>query len=51
MYIVSRIKSIQISMGAVCSPFDSWLVLRGLRSLGARMRIHCSNALLLAKYD
>jgi cystathionine gamma-synthase len=32
------------SMGAVASPFDSWLVLRGLKTLGVRMDRHCDNA-------
>ena len=32
------------SIGAVASPFDSWLVLRGLKTLGVRMDRHCDNA-------
>ncbi len=35
--------------GGVASPFNSWLVLRGLRSLGARMRVHCENARAVAE--
>ena len=31
-------------MGAVAGPFDSWLVLRGLKTLGVRMDRHCDNA-------
>jgi cystathionine gamma-synthase len=31
-------------IGGVASPFNSWLVLRGIRSLAARMRVHCENA-------
>jgi cystathionine gamma-synthase len=31
-------------LGAVASPFNSWLVLRGIRSLAARMRVHSANA-------
>src|SRR6476469_641892 len=34
----------QNSMGAVAGPFDSWLVLRGLKTLGVRMDRHCDNA-------
>jgi cystathionine gamma-synthase len=34
----------QNAMGAVASPFDSWLVLRGLKTLGVRMDRHCDNA-------
>ena len=35
-------------LGAVCSPFNSWLVLRGLRTLPCRMERHAANALLVA---
>ena len=34
----------QNSVGAVAGPFDSWLVLRGLKTLGVRMDRHCDNA-------
>jgi cystathionine gamma-synthase len=34
----------QNAMGAVAGPFDAWLVLRGVRTLGARMRAHCAGA-------
>ncbi|MFP5370788.1 MAG: cystathionine gamma-synthase, partial [Actinomycetes bacterium] len=32
------------AMGAVASPFDSWIVLRSLKTLGVRMGRHCANA-------
>jgi cystathionine gamma-synthase len=32
------------AMGAVAGPFDAWLVLRGLKTLGVRMDRHCDNA-------
>lgn len=34
----------QNSMGAVAGPFDAWLTLRGLKTLGVRMDRHCENA-------
>jgi cystathionine gamma-synthase len=34
----------QNAMGSVPGPFDSWLVLRGIKTLGVRMDRHCSNA-------
>jgi cystathionine gamma-synthase len=34
----------QNSMGAVAGPFDAWLVLRGIKTLGVRMDRHCANA-------
>ncbi len=34
----------QNAMGAIAGPFDAWLVLRGIKTLGVRMRQHCANA-------
>jgi cystathionine gamma-synthase len=34
----------QNSIGGVAGPFDAWLVLRGLKTLGVRMDRHCDNA-------
>ncbi|WP_240125364.1 trans-sulfuration enzyme family protein [Thermomonas alba] len=36
--------------GAVLAPFSAWLILRGCRSLGARMAMHCANARRLAAF-
>lgn len=36
--------------GTVASPFNSWLVLRGIRTLAARMRVHCENASAVAAF-
>lgn len=36
--------------GAVLAPFSVWLILRGCRSLGARMAMHCANARKLAEF-
>lgn len=36
--------------GAVMSPFDSWLMLRGIRTLSVRMRQHMNNAMAMADY-
>ena len=44
------LQQVQISMGAVASPFDSWLTLRGLRSLHVRVERQCQSALRLAKH-
>jgi len=40
----------QNAIGAVASPFDSWLVLRGLKTLGVRMDRHCDNAERIAEF-
>ncbi|NEK85290.1 cystathionine gamma-synthase [Blastococcus saxobsidens] len=38
------------AMGAVASPFDSWLVLRSLKTLGVRVDRHCANAARIAEF-
>src|SRR5204862_931354 len=45
-----RIRSIQYEGGAVPSPFDCWLVLRGMRTLPWRMRAHSENAMKVAEF-
>ncbi|MBV9576264.1 MAG: PLP-dependent transferase [Gammaproteobacteria bacterium] len=41
---------LQNSVGAIASPFDSFLALRGLKTLPIRMERHCENALALAHW-
>ena len=45
-----RIRSIQYEGGAVPSPFDCWLILRGMRTLPWRMRGHSGNAMEIAGF-
>lgn len=40
----------QNASGAVAGPFDSWLTLRGLKTLGVRMDRHCANAAAVARF-
>lgn len=47
--LLRSVREVQQLGGAVPSPFDCWLTLRGMRSLGARMPLHCANALALAR--
>src|SRR6516164_7330553 len=47
---VGRIRSIQYEAGAVPSPFDCWLILRGMRTLPWRMRAHSENAMKVAEF-
>lgn len=44
------IKYIQNATGAILSPFNAWLTLRGLKTLELRMRRHCENAQFVAEY-
>jgi cystathionine gamma-synthase len=48
--VAERLRAVQVHGGAVPSPFDSWLVLRGIRTLPWRMRAHCSNAAAVATF-
>lgn len=45
-----RVREIQSSGGGVPSPFDCWLVLRGIRTLPWRMRAHSENAQKVATF-
>jgi cystathionine gamma-synthase len=42
--IAERLYFLQKSLGGVPGPFDSWLVLRGIKTLAVRMERHCENA-------
>lgn len=42
--LIQRLRFHQNAMGSVPGPFDSWLVLRGIKTLGVRMDRHCANA-------
>jgi len=46
----SRLAFHQNSMGAVGGPFDAWLTLRGIKTLGVRMDRHCANATRIAEF-
>jgi len=45
-----RLGFLQNAVGAIASPFDSFLVLRGLKTLHLRMKRHCANAQALAEW-
>lgn len=48
--LAERLRFLQNSVGAVPGPFDSWLLLRGLKTLALRMEAHCRNASVLAQW-
>lgn len=48
--LYERLKFLQNAAGAVPSPFDAWLVLRGLKTLALRMERHSENALRIAHW-
>lgn len=45
-----RLRFLQNSVGAILGPFDSWLLLRGLKTLAPRMRAHCEGAGVVARF-
>ena len=47
---IDRVKKVGTTFGPTLSPFDAWLVLRGLKTLAIRMERHSANALKLAGY-
>ncbi|HBQ15000.1 MAG TPA: cystathionine gamma-synthase [Myxococcales bacterium] len=48
--IAEQLRFLQNSIGAVQGPFDSYLVLRGLKTLPVRMERHCKTAASLARF-
>ncbi|RBC95375.1 cystathionine beta-lyase, partial [Xanthomonas oryzae pv. oryzae] len=48
--LAEQMAFLQNSIGGVQGPFDSFLALRGLKTLPLRMRAHCENALALAQW-
>ena len=48
--LAERLGYLQNAVGGVIGPFDSFLALRGLKTLALRMECHCSNALELAQW-
>ncbi|WP_339726314.1 cystathionine gamma-synthase [Maribacter stanieri] len=48
--LADRLYFIQNASGAVCGPMDSFLVLRGIKTLHVRMQRHCENGRAIAEY-
>ena len=48
--IIDRLQFLQNAVGAVAGPFDSFLAMRGLKTLALRMERHCANAFSLAAW-
>jgi cysteine-S-conjugate beta-lyase len=46
----AQIKFIQNASGGILSPFDSWLIIRGIETLHLRVKQHCINAQQIAEY-
>lgn len=48
--LAERLGFLQNATGGIAGPFDSFLVLRGLKTLSVRMERHCANALKIARW-
>jgi cystathionine gamma-synthase len=48
--LAERLRFLQNAVGAIPGPFDSWLLLRGLKTLAVRMRAHCAGAARVAEW-
>ncbi len=48
--LAERLFFIQNASGAVCGPMDSFLTLRGIKTLHVRMQRHCENGKIIAEY-
>jgi cystathionine gamma-lyase len=48
--LAERLRFLQNAVGAIAGPFDSFLALRGLKTLALRMERHCTNALKIARW-
>jgi cystathionine gamma-lyase/cystathionine beta-lyase/cystathionine gamma-lyase/homocysteine desulfhydrase len=48
--LAERLRFLQNAAGAILGPFDSWLVLRGVKTLAVRMERHNRNGLAVAQY-
>ena len=48
--LADQMQFLQNSVGAIAGPFDSFLAMRGLKTLALRMERHCQNALELARW-
>jgi cystathionine gamma-synthase len=48
--LLERLRFLQNAAGPVPGPFDAWLTLRGMKTLGLRMERHCDNAMRIAEW-
>lgn len=48
--LMDEVRHAMVLIGPCISPFNSWLLLRGLKTLAVRMKRHCENAMHVAQY-
>ncbi len=48
--IIERLRLVRKTLGTIQAPFDAWLTLQGIKTLPARLGLHCSNAMEVAAW-
>ena len=48
--LAERFRLIRKTLGSIQAPFEAWLTLQGLKTLPARLRLHCENAQIIAEW-
>lgn len=48
--LTDRLRLVRKTLGTIASPFDSWLTLQGVKTLPARLRLHCEHAGVIAEW-
>ena len=48
--IIERLRLVRKTIGTIQAPMDSWLALQGIKTLPARLALHCSNATQIANW-
>lgn len=48
--LLERFRLIRKTLGAIQAPFDAWLTLQGMKTLPVRLKLHCENAEIIARW-
>jgi cystathionine beta-lyase/cystathionine gamma-synthase len=48
--LIERLRLIRKTLGTIQAPFEAWLTLQGVKTLPARLRLHCEGALRIAQW-
>ncbi len=48
--LLERLRIVRKTLGTTQAPFEAWLVLQGIKTLPARLKLHCDNAQLVASW-
>lgn len=48
--LLERLRLVRKTLGTTQAPFEAWLVLQGIKTLPARLKLHCENAQLIAEW-